>query len=104
MVVDYDTPGTQVKRPSYLAHVVLRTNNLKPMADFYKMFLSAKASFENDFLSFLTYDEEHHRIALLQAPGAGPKQHESCGLEHIAFTYHKLEDLALSYRQRKANV
>lgn len=103
MVVDYDNAGTQVQKPSYLAHVVLRTNNLKPMVDFYKTFLGAHASFENDFISFLTYDEEHHRIAILQAPGTGPKQQETCGLEHIAFTYSNLEGLALSYRQRKAN-
>lgn len=103
MVIDYDSAGTQVLRPSYLAHVVLRTNNLKRMVHFYKTFLGAHASFENDFISFLTYDEEHHRIAIFQAPGTGPKQQETCGLEHIAFTYSKLEDLALSYRQRKAN-
>lgn len=103
MAVDYDNAGKQVIRPSYLAHVVLRTNNFKPMVDFYKTFLGAHASFENDMMSFLTYDEEHHRIALLQIPRTGPKQKETCGLEHIAFTYSKLEDLALSYRQRKAN-
>ncbi|KAL6243220.1 hypothetical protein RBB50_009771 [Rhinocladiella similis] len=103
MVVDFDNAGKQVIRPSYLAHVVLRTNSLKPMVDFYKTFLGAHASFENDFISFLTYDEEHHRIAILQDPGTGPKQPQSCGLEHIAFTYNKLEDLALSYRQRKSN-
>ncbi|KAJ9638565.1 hypothetical protein H2204_004336 [Knufia peltigerae] len=103
MSVDYDNAGKQVIRPSYLAHVVLRTNNLKPMVDFYKTFLGAHASFENDFISFLTYDEEHHRIAVLQDPETSPKQPRSCGLEHIAFTYTRLEDLALSYRQRKAN-
>lgn len=103
MAIDYDNPGKTVKSPSYLAHIVLRTNNLKPMVQFYKTFLGAHPSFENDFISFLTYDEEHHRIAILQAPGTGPKQQESCGLEHIAFTYSNLEDLALSYRQRKAN-
>jgi catechol-2,3-dioxygenase len=103
MTVDYDNAGKEVKRPSYLAHVVLRTNNLKPMAEFYKTFLGAHASYENDYISFMTYDEEHHRIALIQVPGTAPKNQQTCGLEHIAFTYSKLEDLALSYRQRKAN-
>lgn len=56
MAIDYDNVGTRVKRPSYLAHVVLRTNDLKPMVHFYKTFLGAHASFENDFISFLTYD------------------------------------------------
>lgn len=103
MAIDYENPGKVVKRPSYLAHVVLRTGNLKPMVEFYKTFLGAHASFENDFISFLTYDEEHHRIALLAVPGTAPKNPQSCGLEHIAFTYSNLEDLVLSYLQRKAN-
>ncbi|RVX75622.1 hypothetical protein B0A52_00975 [Exophiala mesophila] len=103
MAVDYENVGKVVKSPSYLAHVVLRTANLKPMVDFYKTFLGAHVSFENDFISFLTYDEEHHRIAMVAIPGTAPKNPQSCGLEHIAFTYDNLEDLGLSYLQRKAN-
>lgn len=103
MTIDYDNPGTQVKRPASLAHVVLRTNNLKPMTEFYKTFLGAHVAFSNDVLSFLSYDDEHHRIAIYQGPNTGPKQPDTCGLHHIAFAYRSLEDLALSYRQRKAN-
>lgn len=72
------------------------------MVDYYKNFLGAEATFENDFLSFLTYDDEHHRIAILQVPGTGNKQQATCGLEHIAFTFSTLADLLLAYRQRKA--
>ncbi|KEF62028.1 uncharacterized protein A1O9_03600, partial [Exophiala aquamarina CBS 119918] len=103
MAVDYDNVGSQVVKPNHLAHVVLRTNNLKPMVDFYKTFLGAHASFENDMISFLTYDHEHHRVAIAQIPGTDPPNHQTCGLEHIAFAYDKMEDLVLSYRQRKAN-
>ncbi|KAF2491271.1 Glyoxalase/Bleomycin resistance protein/Dihydroxybiphenyl dioxygenase [Lophium mytilinum] len=102
VTVDFDAPADQVKSPAILAHVVLRTANFKEMVNFYKTFLGASAAYENDFLSFLTYDEEHHRIALLCVPGTGPKVPTSSGLEHIAFAYEKLEDLALAYRQRKA--
>ncbi|KAF2812011.1 Glyoxalase/Bleomycin resistance protein/Dihydroxybiphenyl dioxygenase [Mytilinidion resinicola] len=102
VTIDFDAPTDQVKSPAILAHVVLRTAKFKEMVDFYKTFLGASAAYENDFLSFLTYDEEHHRIALLAVPGTGPKVPTSSGLEHIAFAYEKLEDLALAYRQRKA--
>jgi catechol-2,3-dioxygenase len=78
---NFDKPGAKVISPIKLAHVVLRTNNFKNMVDFYKTFLGGEASYENDILSFLTYDEEHHRIAIAAIPGTGPKATKSCGLE-----------------------
>lgn len=90
-----------VKSPSTFAHVVLRTPNFKAMNDFYKTFLGAKASYENGSLSFLTYDEEHHRVAIVAVPGTGAKVKSSAGLEHMAFGFDTLDDLCLTYRQRK---
>ncbi|QDS67778.1 hypothetical protein FKW77_006516 [Venturia effusa] len=91
----------KVKSPSTLAHVVLRTGNFKEMVTYYKSFLGAHASYENDMMSFLTYDEEHHRVAIIGIPGTGPKVPGTSGLEHIAFAFDTLDDLALSYTQRK---
>jgi catechol-2,3-dioxygenase len=100
----YDEPGEKVIKPSKLAHVVLRTTaeHFKSMVNFYKTFLSGEASYENDFLSFITYDEEHHRVAIATVPGTVPKDPKAAGLHHMAFTFGSLEDLALAYRQRKA--
>ncbi|KAJ0420295.1 Glyoxalase/Bleomycin resistance protein/Dihydroxybiphenyl dioxygenase [Aspergillus carlsbadensis] len=95
---------SQTLSPAGLAHVVLRTQpaNFRNMTDFYKRFLGAHASHENDFLSFLTYDDEHHRIAIAALPDIRPRDPKTCGLEHIAFTFSSLADLLLAYRQRKA--
>lgn len=84
-----------------LAHVGLRTGNFKTMVDYYKNFLGAEASFENEMVSFLRYDEEHHRIAIVGIPGTSPRAKETAGVEHMAFTFATLDDLALTYRQRK---
>ena len=92
---------SQVLSPAAFVHVVLRTNNLRPMVDFYKLFLGSHAAYENESVSFLTYDEEHHRIAIVAIPGTSPKVATSCGLEHIAFSFRSLQDLFLAYRQRK---
>ncbi|RFU24405.1 hypothetical protein B7463_g11931, partial [Scytalidium lignicola] len=73
------------------------------MVDFYKRFFNCHASYENDFASFLTYDDEHHRIAIVQIPTLVPNDPQSVGLQHMAFAYNSLEDLAISYLQRKAN-
>jgi catechol-2,3-dioxygenase len=73
----------KVISPSKLAHVVLRTtpSNFKTMVRFYETFLGGKAGFENEFIAFISYDEEHHRIAILAVDGTGAKQQKSCGLE-----------------------
>jgi catechol-2,3-dioxygenase len=101
MAIDFNKPSTTVTSPAKLAHVVLRTGKFNEMVSFYKIFLGAQATYENQFLSFLTYDDEHHRIAIAAVPNTGPKQRSSAGLEHIAFGFNSLEDLCLAYRQRK---
>jgi catechol-2,3-dioxygenase len=99
----FDVPAEKVFSPAYFAHVVLRTtiSNVGPMIDFYKKFLGGTVSYEDKYLCFITYDETHHRIAIAGVPETVPKNKQSCGLDHIAFTFESLEDLLLAYRQRK---
>lgn len=98
------TPSaTKVKSPAALAHVVFRTHNFIGMVAYWKHFLGAHATWENDFLSFLTYDEEHHRIAIVGMPDSTPKAPTSVGLEHLAFSFNSLADLTDAYKQRKEN-
>jgi catechol 2,3-dioxygenase-like lactoylglutathione lyase family enzyme len=98
----------KVISPSKLSHIVLRTTStqLRTMVDFYQTFLGATVAFENDKAAFLAYDNEHHRVGILalpnvaaQAVSGGPKP---TGLEHVAFTFKDLEELATSYEQRKS--
>ncbi|KAI0392241.1 Glyoxalase/Bleomycin resistance protein/Dihydroxybiphenyl dioxygenase [Xylariaceae sp. FL0594] len=97
-----DSDSKKVLSPVSMAHVVLKTADLPKMSAFYKTFLGARASWESDQLSFLTYDDEHHRIALAQIPGLQPKIQKSVGMDHIAFTYSSMADLLTAYKQRKA--
>lgn len=87
--------------PRALAHVVLRTNpeNYQPMIQFYRELLNAEIVHEDPVLAFLRYDEEHHRIAIIQTPEALPKPKgiSHAGLDHIAFTYPTLTALAQQY-------
>ncbi|MCJ1458677.1 hypothetical protein MMC28_009051 [Mycoblastus sanguinarius] len=95
-----------VVKPIRLAHVVLKTQReqYKAMVNYYKIFLSATASYEDEMLSFLTYDEEHHRIAIACIPSVtGPRVPSASGLLHVAFTFATLHDLALAYQQRKSH-
>ena len=103
MTVSFKNPGKAVKSPSKLAHVVLRTNNYDAMRSFYMTFLGAHANLDTDILCFMGYDEEHHRIGLINMPDLTAKKPGSSGLEHIAFTFDNINDLALTYLQRKEN-
>ena len=90
--------------PKKLAHVVLRTQpgNVKPLIDWYAKVLEGETMFESDAISFVTYDHEHHRIAVLALPGVQPHADNTCGLHHIAFTYEGLPDLMHTYKRLKA--
>lgn len=97
-----DNTTGKVLSPAALAHVVLQTSQYEPMVAFYKTFLGAHATYENDTLAFLTYDDEHHRVAIAHMPPAKPRDPTSAGMAHMAFAFKTLKDLLLAYRQRKA--
>lgn len=101
-MVDFDSnKADTVISPSKLAHVVFRTNKLEQMVQYYKDFLGARIIYANEALAFLTYDNEHHRIAIVGIPGTKAKDAQSCGLEHVAFTFNSISELLLAYRQRR---
>jgi catechol-2,3-dioxygenase len=92
--------------PSALCHVVLRTTpaNYNAMVSFYLTFLGGAITHANPRITFISYDYEHHRIAILADPRASPQDSAKpiAGLAHIAFGFPTLADLATSYEQKKA--
>ena len=89
-------------KPSKLAHVVLRTARFRETRDWYMTVLGAKVAFENDDVTFLRYDDEHHRIGIINAPDATALARQSAGVEHISFTFDRLEELLGTYLRLKA--
>ncbi|KAK2046183.1 glyoxalase/Bleomycin resistance protein/Dioxygenase superfamily protein [Colletotrichum somersetense] len=88
-------------RPSELAHFVLRTNNPQRLIEFYQNFLNAKITHSSDVITFMTWDHEHHRFAILNDPNAVPKQDNEVGVDHFALTYDSLGHLLQAYKTRK---
>src|SRR5687768_11743933 len=68
--------------PSKFAHVVYLTPNSEALTGWYKLVFEAAVVFRNEDIAFLTYDEEHHRIALIRAPQAG--------VHHVAYGFDSL--------------
>ena len=96
------TTPQQVVRPIKFAHIVLRTRQYREMVDWWCAFLGGSVRHGNDFLSFLSYDDEHHRIAIVGLPHLVEPVKDSVGLEHFAFTFATLDDLFAKYEQMKA--
>jgi len=88
--------------PIKFAHVVLKTRKYPEMVEWWCDFLGATVRHGNDFISFLSYDDEHHRMAIAAIPGLEDPNPKAAGVEHFAFTYASIDDLFDQYERMKA--
>ncbi|KAF6830921.1 biphenyl-2,3-diol 1,2-dioxygenase 2 [Colletotrichum musicola] len=91
----------RVPAPISIAHIGLRTRNPDKLVAFYQNLLGARVVLANDYISVLTWDEEHHRLAIIHDAAAVPKQPNSSGVDHIALQFASVKDLVQVYRQAK---
>ena len=84
-----------------LAHFVLRAQDLDKTVAWYKTVLGLTVQHENPNIVFLTYDDEHHRLAIVQAPNLEEVPGGAAGVDHVAYTLETLEDLLVLYKRLK---
>jgi len=84
-----------------LAHFVLQTGQLPVLRDWYLKVLDAHVVYENQFLSLMTFDEEHHRLGIVQLPQPAARTPMTVGLAHSAYTFPSLESLLTKYEDLK---
>jgi catechol-2,3-dioxygenase len=87
--------------PKKLSHIVLQTNRRREMIDWYCTVLGAEILYEADRISFISYDDEHHRVAFLDPGPLTERQPDAAGLNHVAFTFADLDDLIDNYQRLK---
>ena len=93
-------------RPSKLAHVVYRTRRFDEMVDWYAQVFEAEVRYKDPVLAFLTYDDEHHRVAFVNLaalkPASAPAgERADIGVDHVAYTYANVGDLLDTYNRLK---
>ncbi|MBI2800648.1 MAG: VOC family protein [Gammaproteobacteria bacterium] len=88
--------------PQKLAHFVIRAKNFTAMLAWYREVFHARTSFANEMIAFLTYDDEHHRMAFINTGHLPAPDKNAAGFDHVAFTYASLSDLLLTYERLKA--
>ncbi len=94
-------------RPARFVHVVYRTRRFDEMIAWYQTVFDAKVRYQNPAIGFLSYDDEHHRIAFLNLSAIDPNGPETeprgkIGVDHVAYTYDSVGDLLGNYEQLKA--
>ena len=100
-----------------LSHIVLRSANPHEMKDWYCTAIGARVEIgDEDGNGYgLTFDEEHHRIAIIGMPPGDvdkqraigdffaqiDKRREMSGLEHVSFTFDGIGKLLSNYKRLK---
>ena len=93
-------------RPARFVHVVYRTRQFDRMISWYQTVFDCKVQYQNPVLAFLTYDDEHHRVAIINLTAVQPDSGKDgrrgvIGVDHVAYTYGSVEDLLENYAQLK---
>lgn len=90
-----------VTTPTKFAHIVLKARRYNAQIAFYQLLLGAHVVHQDDGATFMTYDDEHHRIAITHMPALLPRLKAMAGVDHYAFTYPDLKSLLEAYQRMK---
>jgi len=98
---DVRTSAAADVKPAYFAHAVLKTSQFEAMVKHWQTLLNAELVYHNEFLCFMTFDQEHHRLAIINQPGLETHPDTSAGLDHLAYSYSGIDDLMATYERLK---
>lgn len=93
---------TETIKPAKFAHFVLRVRNLDESIEWYGNVLGMEVVHHAGRIAFLTYDDEHHRLALAETPVKDDLPRGHAGLDHVAYTLETLGDLLGTFKRLKA--
>ncbi len=94
--------------PDYIAHWVVKSARTKEMVSWYGTVFGAEIAYQDDGITFLTWDDESHRLAIIAVPKAvrflfplAKFRRKAYGIDHIALTFVSLERLLENYVRLK---
>lgn len=94
-------------RPTTFAHIVYRTYRFEQMLAWYLSVFCGKVQYQNPVIAFVTYDDEHHRVALLnlgllKGPSDAAAPRGQPGVDHVAYGFGSLRELLDKHAELKA--
>lgn len=87
--------------PARMAHLVYRCARRAETVAWYMKLFEARLVFEDNVLTFISYDDEHHRLAFFNMPDIAAKAGETAGVHHVAYSYENIGDLLATYDRLK---
>jgi catechol-2,3-dioxygenase len=72
------------------------------MIMWYQTVFRAKIQHENEFLAFMTFDEEHHRLVIFEDDATVDKPATAAGVDHVGYGLASFGDLVATYERLKA--
>jgi len=91
--------------PAKMAHMVLVSPPAAVLVDWYKAVLACEEVFANERITFLSFDDEHHRVAIAQNESLADRDGRAAGVHHVAYSFTSLDDLLSTYaRLRDAGI
>src|SRR5688500_1177407 len=99
--LESSSAGAAIK-PAYISHYGIRAQRYKEMIKWYKTVFGARIQHENEFLAFMTFDEEHHRLVIFEDAATVDKPATAAGVDHVGYGLANFGDLVLTYERLKA--
>ena len=87
--------------PAYISHYGIRARRFQEMIQWYKTVFCAKVQHQNEFLAFMTFDEEHHRLVIFEEPGTVGRPEKAAGIDHVGYGLASFADLVTTYERLK---
>ena len=89
-------------RPTKVGHVVYRTRRFEDMQQWCQTVFNAHVLCSNPAIAFLTFDGEHHRLAILNMVALPPNGQEKdrqgvIGVDHVGYSFGSVRDLLDNY-------
>lgn len=88
--------------PAYISHYGLRAQRFREMLEWCWTVFQAKIQHENEFLAFMTFDEEHHRLVIFEDPETVDRPATAAGIDHIGYGLASFGELVAAYERLKA--
>ena len=76
-------PTSELRKPTKFAHIVLRSKHFEETIAWYEAVLGTTVVHRNPMLCFVTYDDEHHRLAFVNVGNAEDPAPGGVGSERI---------------------
>lgn len=88
-------------KPAYISHYGIRAQRYQEMIRWYQLVFRARIQHENEFLAFMTFDEEHHRLVIFEDAATVDKPANAAGVDHIGYGFASFSDLVTTYERLK---